>query len=287
MDDKAYNNLQDKIFLANDKSRTKNTDILSKKLDTLTPKDFPKEIAVEIKGAEVVTIKGVQGIPGEKPTDDELLNLIKPLIPDPVKGDPGKDYILTVKDKKEIASKIKVPVVEKIIEKTEVIKEQPIVTNEIKEVAVADTAEQILEKLQSLKDAWLEVKSIKGLDKVLNDVGSNFLSQAKGFVSKSLRGMYDVDVMNIADQQSLIWSASKQKFVPGAATTTGGGGFTKLLSTEVPDGTNTIFTYSQKPLYIVSGGAWYEENNGWTWAAGQATLSVSPPAQALQLLAFV
>lgn len=79
------------------------------------------------------------------------------------------------------------------------------------------------------------------------------------------------------------------RIVGGVITATGGGGggFTKLLSTEVPDGTNTIFTYSQKPLYIVSGGAWYEENNGWTWAAGQATLSTPPPAQALQLLAFV
>ena len=43
----------------------------------------------------------------------------------------GKDYVLTADDKKEIASKIKVPIVEKVIEKIEVIKEQPIVKNSI------------------------------------------------------------------------------------------------------------------------------------------------------------
>lgn len=47
------------------------------------------------------------------------------------KGDKGDDYVLTSEDKKEIASLIKVPVVEKVIERTEVVKEQPIVTKEI------------------------------------------------------------------------------------------------------------------------------------------------------------
>lgn len=65
-------------------------------------------------------------------------------------GEDGKDYVLTEKDKKDIAKSIKVPIVEKIIEKTEVIKEQPIITNEIKEVAVADTGEQIVDKINEL-----------------------------------------------------------------------------------------------------------------------------------------
>lgn len=92
-------------------------------------------------------IQMVKGDKGEKPTKEELLALIEPLIPEPV---PGKDYILTENDKKEIAKKIKVPVIEKIIEKTQVIREQPTVTNEIKQIAVTDTAEQLKEKLNSL-----------------------------------------------------------------------------------------------------------------------------------------
>lgn len=83
----------------------------------------------------------------------------------------GKDYILTDKDKKEIASFIKVP--EKVIEKTEVIRETPIITNEIKEVAIADSAEIIADKLESLKgDDRLDKKAIKGLEDLEKQVSS-------------------------------------------------------------------------------------------------------------------
>ena len=72
----------------------------------------------------------------------------------PKKGDiqtvDGKDYILTAKDKTEIAGKIKIPVVTKEIET--IIKEQPIITNEIKEVAKYEKAEEIKDKLETLKD---------------------------------------------------------------------------------------------------------------------------------------
>ena len=67
-------------------------------------------------------VKGEPGEPGkdaEKPSKEELLGLIEPLIPDPIQGLPGRDgndYILTKKDKKEIASYIEVPIVEKIVE---------------------------------------------------------------------------------------------------------------------------------------------------------------------------
>lgn len=89
---------------------------------------------------------------------------------DSIKGDPGADYVLTEQDKKEIAATIKVPVVEKVIEKTEVIKEIPIVTNEIKEVAVADMAEDIRNKLELLSgDERLDKSAIKGLDETIDD----------------------------------------------------------------------------------------------------------------------
>jgi hypothetical protein len=64
-------------------------------------------------------------------TDAELNQVKAYLLKEatPVKGThyndgiDGKDYVLTSKDKKEIASSIDVPIVEKIIERTEVIKE--------------------------------------------------------------------------------------------------------------------------------------------------------------------
>lgn len=70
------------------------------------------------------------------------------------KGKDGNDYILTEQDKIEIAETIEVPIVEKVIV------EQPIV----KEVAISDTAEQVRDKLSSLKDEErLDAKHIKNL----------------------------------------------------------------------------------------------------------------------------
>ncbi len=103
---------------------------------------------------------------------DEILSSIK--IPEAIngeKGDKGDSYILTENDKKEIASKITVPVVDKIIEKhTETLKiEQPIEI--IKEIAVI-TDEAITSRGEAIRDGLellqnddrLDKKAIKGLD---------------------------------------------------------------------------------------------------------------------------
>lgn len=77
-----------------------------------------------------------------------------------------KNYILTQEDKEEIAREITVPIVEKIIERTEIIKEQPIITNEIKEVAKYEEWEQIVKKINELEldeDKKIDAKHIKNL----------------------------------------------------------------------------------------------------------------------------
>lgn len=88
-----------------------------------------------------------------------------------IKGEDGTDYVLTPQDKEEIASMIEVPIVEKIIEKTEVIKEQPItrITNEIKEVAVGDTPEVLVEKLNTIKSK-LDASVLANLPEVDKDL---------------------------------------------------------------------------------------------------------------------
>lgn len=81
------------------------------------------------------------------------------------KGDDGKDYILTDSDKEEISKLVEVPVVEKIIEKVETVKEVPIITNEIKEVAKYENAEQIVEKINTLENV-IDIKTIKDFPKI-------------------------------------------------------------------------------------------------------------------------
>jgi len=69
------------------------------------------------------------------------------------KGDKGDSYILTPKDKKDIASSITVPVVTKIIEKVEKADETP---------------EEIVTKLESLVgDSRLDYSAIRGMDDFL------------------------------------------------------------------------------------------------------------------------
>lgn len=91
------------------------------------------------------------------------------------KGDPGKDYILTDKDKKDIASKIEVPVVEKIIEKVETIIEKPITIDKtktvIKEISKYEDADTIATKLNTLSKV-IDFKVIKNFPDLLNNGGS-------------------------------------------------------------------------------------------------------------------
>jgi len=79
----------------------------------------------------------------------EYVQTLKPQKGDP--GEPGKTYTLSPLDKEEISSQIKVPVVEKVIERTEVIKELPQITEITKEIENKDTPEQIIDKVNSAR----------------------------------------------------------------------------------------------------------------------------------------
>lgn len=57
---------------------------------------------------------------------------------------------------------------------------------------------------------------------------------------------------------------------------TASGGFTLLPATGTINGSNTTFTFTQQPTYIVSDGAWYRVNVGWTFAGLTATMIIPP-----------
>jgi hypothetical protein len=125
---KEFISIDDKIDKVGEDLNTKISDLsdsLKKKLD--------EELVYEVDEEKIV---------------NSVLSKVE--IPDPIKGDKGDDYILTAKDKKDIAKSIKVPIVEKVIERIETIVEQPIVTNEIKEVAIPVLGEEIVDKINEL-----------------------------------------------------------------------------------------------------------------------------------------
>lgn len=125
--------------------------------------------------------------------ESEVANTLAYLntIEQPKDGEPGKTYVLTDKDKADIASKIKVPKVEKLVEKTETIREIPIVTENVVQVAVTDTPDEIVEKVNTSKKK-IKVSQIDGLEnlptqKEVNDIKqiavANSLPQTTSFVN--------------------------------------------------------------------------------------------------------
>jgi hypothetical protein len=127
--------------------------------------DFIDQKEEKIKEYQDVIETGIDEF--KKTTEDALsrINAIE-------KGAQGEDYVLTEQDKKEIAQSIPVPVVEKIVEKITTVKEQPIVThnitNEIVEVAVAENADKIRDKLESLPNGEkLGMSAIEELDETI------------------------------------------------------------------------------------------------------------------------
>jgi PII-like signaling protein len=97
-------------------------------------RNIPNELLIALVN-KIQTLKGEDGYTPVKGkdywTDEELNQIIDSILKQatPIKGVhyddgiDGENYILTTKDIKKIANSIPVPIVEKVIEKTEVIKE--------------------------------------------------------------------------------------------------------------------------------------------------------------------
>jgi hypothetical protein len=146
--------------------------------------DLEEKIEQEIP-AITNLITRMKGEDGKTPTREELLDIIRPLIPqvrDGKDGKDGKDYILTNLDKKQIAKEIQIPVVEKVIEKTEVIRETPIITEITKEVENKDNGEQIITKINEDETSLIKKEKIEGLDETFKNNHDDLLNRAVSIV---------------------------------------------------------------------------------------------------------
>lgn len=90
----------------------------------------------------------------------------------------GEDYILTESDKKEIASFINVPVVEKVIQHTETIKEIPIV----KEVAFQDTPDELIGKVNKA-EVKIKQSQVEGLAEIRSMAVANSMPITTTFIN--------------------------------------------------------------------------------------------------------
>lgn len=129
--------------------------------------------------AEIPSIKDIiSRLKGEKGDSyvineadkEEIINILKNKIDNKISSiKNGEDYVLTEQDKKDIAkissSLIKIPIVEKVIEKTQVIKETPIITEKKIETFIEnkDTGEQIITKINEDRTTLIKREKVEGL----------------------------------------------------------------------------------------------------------------------------
>ena len=150
-------------------------------------------------GNSVETIKAELSEELKKKLDEELVyevdeekivSSVLEKIPTPkngkhgAKGKDGKNYVLTEIDKLEIAEKIEVPVVEKVIEKTETIIEKPIE----KDVSGEYIVDKINELPTSSDDYKIDAKHIKNLPKIVEEVGRGWGGGSQSSQSVNLSG---------------------------------------------------------------------------------------------------
>lgn len=232
-------------------------------------------------------------IPAPKPLDytlpdskkNEIIQEIIPFIP---KAEDGKNYVLTEEDKLKIAQSITVPTVEKIIEKTvektEVVREKPVVTEVIKYVENRETPEGLIAKLLSVKRAWLDVDAISG------DLSSKIPPRHNyGGANNALVDVYSDDtflggVREIQFESSGLSTELVNQGTRLLVTANGGGaggeGYIEISGAR--DDSNTTFTCSIRPSYVIMNGMWYRPTGGaitWSWSAG--TLTTSEPVGSL------
>lgn len=145
-----------------------------------SPEAQIEKVAIKL-ATKLATLE--KGDKGDTPSEEELTPLIKALIPDFIpEPKNGEDYILTDQDKQEIASLVEVPIVEKEIEtilKTEVIRETPIVTENVVEKAMYEEPNQIVAKVNQATDL-IDNNKIKGFSDLERISKMNAFNPAMG-----------------------------------------------------------------------------------------------------------
>lgn len=121
--------------------------------------EMPEVQKIEIEGVSVVTLKGDKGDKGDEPSEERLVEIIKPLIPEPIPGQKGDKGDTVVgppgRDGKDGES---------------IVGPQ----GEPGKDGSPDTPEQIREKLASLEDdKRLDISAIKGVE----DLEKKIISQ--------------------------------------------------------------------------------------------------------------
>lgn len=217
----------------------------------------------------IETIKGQKGEKGDKgdlPSEEDLIPIIKRLIPDSIPGENGKDgkngkdAYIPKKNKDYFDGKDGLDADEEYI-----ISEITKLIPEYKEV-ILDNGEEIIRKINEAIGFKINASQIVGLPnftrEIIREVGAHggaYETPIKGsatiIVSKDAFGAYVISL------------------VAGAG---GGANFETPVGTI--DGTNVTFTVSNTPKAVILNGATYFQNDGYTLSGLTITMLVVPVA---------
>lgn len=124
-----------------------------------------------------------------------------------------------------------------------------------------DTGEEIIAKINASEE-MIDASRIANLPQPVQQI---IQSGGGGFIETPIVAGSNITVTKNAFGNWVI-----------SSTASGGVGTPTSPTAGTVDGSTVDFTFTTKPTLIVSDGATYRENFGWTWSGSTATLSVPP-----------
>lgn len=237
---------------------TRAKDLVSYINDGLTKRDFVesfKNVVDRVKRFETAFTRDFKTLSDtiNRKIDDRLATIKH-----------GTDYILTAADKKEIAARITVPIVEKEI----IIKEQPIVTEITNEVPNRDMADDIRNKLELLDgDERLKPEAIRGLIERLDAIEEAHKINQRLVIGSS-------GVKQLVAGTGVTIDNTNLEYPTITATGTGGSfAGTQEKSTTTPDGSTTTFAFTHTPRTIIWNGAIQTLTDDYTISSNNITFT--------------
>lgn len=221
--------------------------------ESVSINNFPEEISVKLPGVSVITLKGDKG---DTPTDEELLALIKPLIPeDPEDGHtPTKEELLAlirplipvVKDGETPTDSRLISLIEPLLPKKEAIVEE--VLTKIPPPPFL-TSIEIRDRLEILKgDERLDVSAIKGISEIQESI-KELSANGVGRVG------WGAHPLNIQESGTVKAKGARHLNFTGAAVTHSANGVTTIavsstgnsIHNEQVSGNTNTFTLAHTP----------------------------------------
>lgn len=167
------------------------------------------------------------------------------------KGDKGDSYSLTQQDKKEIARSIPVPIVEKVIERTEVIREVPLVN----EARIAESAsKQALEAIKPFIPVIPPSPTASEMVALINDLA---IEPELQISEEHIKGLIDlkekVDGLLSKNKTTYLggvrYLAGSNITIEGNVISATAGGYQAPTSGTV-DGSNQTFVFATAPTLL-------------------------------------